>query len=41
MRFRVQVLLSFLVGLAMGYVPLSVWDVMGALDSFKARFRRL
>jgi len=31
---------SAVLGLAMGYVLLSVWDVMGALDSFNARFRR-
>jgi hypothetical protein len=35
MRFVVQLLLSFLLGLVVGYVLLSVWDVItsGALRS--------
>jgi hypothetical protein len=40
MKFLMQLLLSFLVGLAIGYVLMSVWDVMGALDTFNARFGR-
>ena len=28
MRFLVQLLLSFLVGLAVGYLLLSVWDII-------------
>jgi hypothetical protein len=40
MKFLMQLLLSFLVGLAIGNVLMSVWYVMGALDSFNARFER-
>jgi hypothetical protein len=40
MRFRVQLLLAFFVGLALGYVLLSLWDVVGPLDPFAARFGR-
>jgi hypothetical protein len=40
MRFLVQLLLAFLVGLALGYVLLSVWDLVGGPDLFNARFGR-
>ena len=40
MRFMVQLLLAFFAGLALGYVLLSLWDVMGSLDPFATRYGR-
>jgi hypothetical protein len=40
MRFMVQLLLAFFVGLALGYVLLSLCDVMGPMDPFAARYGR-
>jgi hypothetical protein len=44
MRFAVQLLLSLLAGLAIGYALLFVWDVIAphlhALDPFDTRFGR-
>jgi len=33
-------LLAFFAGLALGYVLLSLWDVMGPLDPFATRYGR-
>jgi hypothetical protein len=44
MRFLVQLLLAFAAGLALGYLLLSIWDViaphLGALDPFDRRYGR-
>jgi hypothetical protein len=40
MKFLMQLLLSFLAGLALGYVLLHAWDVMGGLEPFDARYGR-
>ena len=44
MRFLVQLLLAFVAGLALGYLLLSVWDViaphLGVLDPFDMRYGR-
>ena len=44
MRFLVQLLLAFVAGLALGYLLLSIWDViaphLGALDAFDLRYGR-
>ena len=40
MRFMVQLLLPLFAGLALGYVLLSLWDVMGPLDPFATRYGR-
>ena len=40
MKFLVQLLLAFLAGLAIGYVLLNLWDMMGGLDPFSARYGR-
>jgi hypothetical protein len=40
MRFLVQLVLAFFAGLAIGYVLLSLWDVMGWPDPFSARYGR-
>jgi hypothetical protein len=44
MRFLVQLLLAFVAGLALGYLLLSMWDViaphLGALDRFDVRYGR-
>jgi hypothetical protein len=38
MRFLVQLSLAFLAGLVLGYALLGMWDVIGAVDLFNARF---
>ena len=42
MRFLVQLLLAFVTGLVLGYVLLSLWDMIAphrsALDPFDARY---
>ena len=42
MRFLVQLLLAFVTGLVLGYVLLSLWDMIAphrsALDPFVARY---
>ena len=38
MRFMVQLLLAFFTGLVLGYVLLSLWDVMGSPDPFATRY---
>jgi hypothetical protein len=38
MRFLVQLLLAFFAGVVLGYALLGVWDVIGALAPFNARF---
>jgi hypothetical protein len=44
MRFLVQLLLAFLGGLALGYLLLSIWDViapsLASLDPFDMRYGR-
>jgi hypothetical protein len=40
MRFFVQLVLALFAGLAIGYVLLNLWGVMGWPDLFSARYGR-
>jgi hypothetical protein len=40
MKFLVHLVLVFLAGLAIGYVLLNLWDVMGGPDPFGVRYGR-